>query len=84
LIAGLVFDGVMHRKAIRTWLDWEVELAGPWSGRDSTKAAFGLLHGKRDELGRRDALRQFEENRAGSDRQLWRAIGIDPESSGPV
>jgi hypothetical protein len=100
LVAGLIFDGVTHREAIRTWLAWEMELSGPWSGRDSTKAAWELLQesrrysggtphskGKWGPKGRSDplyALREFEQNRMGSDRQIWAAIGIHPESSDSI
>jgi hypothetical protein len=95
LVAGLVFDGATHRNAIRTWLRWEIELSGPWSGREATKAAWELLEesrrysggtphakGKWGPKGSLDplyALREFEQNRMGSDRQLWAAIGIYPE-----
>jgi hypothetical protein len=96
LVAGLIFDGVTHREAIRTWLAWEMELSGPWSGRDSTKAAWWFLQegrsysagtpharGRLGPKGSADplyALREFEQNRMGSDRQMWAAIGIHPES----
>ena len=73
LIAGLVFDGVPHRAAIRAWLDWEVQLDGPSSGRQSVRRAHGWLH--------KDLkLRDFEDSLAGSDRQLWRVLGIDPSA----
>lgn len=80
LIRGLVADGVRHRTAIRVWLDWEIELAGPWSRRRSTRSAWKLLRAGDDAS--LYALRDFEESRAGADRQLWQALGIDPESSG--
>lgn len=95
LIAGLIFDGLPHRGAIRTWLAWEVELSGPWSGRNSTKTAWTLLQesrgysggmphakGNMGPKGSADplyALREFEQNRMGSDRQMWAAMGIRPE-----
>lgn len=96
LIRGLVGEGVSHRPAIRLWLRWEIELSGPWSGHSSTRAAWELLQesrryfggtphakGKLESKGSRDplyALREFEQDRMGSDRQIWAAIGIHPES----
>lgn len=76
LVAGLIFDGVTHREAIRTWLAWEMELSGPWSRRRAIKDAWELL-----ELGDAYALRDFEESRAADNRRLWRVLGIDP---GPI
>jgi hypothetical protein len=93
LIAGLVFDGVAHREAIRSWVVWEMELSGPWSRRESTKKAWALLEeGRRQAAHNRAdgpkggwdplyALREYEQNRSGSNRQLRRAIGIDPKPS---
>lgn len=95
LIAGLVFDGVKHRRAIRLWVRWEIELAGPWSGREAVREAWDSLRkiqalraghtprpGTEEDLQVRDAfsyVREFEEGRAGADRQLWAVLGIEPE-----
>jgi hypothetical protein len=73
LIAGLVFERVPHRKAIRAWLEWEVDLNGPTSGRESVRRAYGWLE---DDL----KLRDFEDRTAASDRQIWRSIGIEPRA----
>jgi len=90
LIRGLVADDVPHRTAIRTWIDWEIELAGPWSKRKSTKGAGAFLQkdrrhakGNPGPKGSWDPwyeLRDFEEGQAANDRALWRALGIDPDS----
>jgi hypothetical protein len=78
LIAGLVFDGMPHREAIRKWVTWEIELAGPWSRQRVVRRAWWLLRVGGSKC--MYALRDFEEGQAANDRALWRALGIDPET----
>jgi len=72
LIWGLIEAGLSHRAAIRCWLGWEVALDGPAAKSPSVRRAADLAASGAD----RDALRDFEENMRGANKQFWVAIGI--------
>lgn len=72
LVWGLIEAGLSHRAAILRWLDWEIALGGPLANSAIVRRASDLATSGAD----RDALRDFEENMRGANKQFWVAMGI--------
>lgn len=72
LMWGLIEAGLSHRAAILRWLDWEVALGGPLAKSPSIRRASKLAASGAD----RDALRDFEANMRGANKQFWVELGI--------